>query len=142
MLEELNRPDYIFYRHFNETLWNTVFQLGFDRVQAVAAEIDARSKTVMNECIEPVRKENHGHLKPVLLESKKLDPDCRAFLAHGPAMTKILQRRMIDTIGPDRYQNCKKARGSTWAENMEARKKTLRDEFKILASSTSYKNQT
>ena len=29
---------------------------------------------------------------------------------------------MIDTIGPDMYQNCVKAKGSTWAENIEARK--------------------
>jgi len=141
VLEELNRPDYIFYNHFNDTLWNSVFDLGYDRVQAVAAEIDARSQAVKEECIEPKKLENHGHLKPVLLESKKLDSDCRAFIAHGPAMTKILQRRMIDVIGPE-YKNCKKTKGSTWAQNMEARKATLRNEFKILASSTSYNSQT
>ena len=66
---------------------------------AVTAEIDARSAEVKAECIEPEEKENHGHLKPVLLPHKASDPDCRAFIAHGPAMTKILQRRMIDKLG-------------------------------------------
>ena len=98
-MEELNRPDYLFYNHFNTTLWNTVFELGYDRVMAVTAEIDARSAEVKAECIEPEAKENHGHLKPVLLPHKASDPDCRAFIAHGPAMTKILQRRMIDKLG-------------------------------------------
>ena len=42
----------------------------------------------------------------------------------------------------DKYKNCRKTRGSTWAENMEARKRVLQSEYKLLASSTSYEKQT
>ena len=140
MLEKLNRPDYVLYNHFNETLWKTVYQIGFDRVKEVANEIDARSKAVKNECIAPEQVKNKNErLESQLLESKKFDPDCRAFLAHGPAMTKILQQRMIDIIGPDKYKSCKK--GSAWDKSMDKHKEELRQEFSLLVP-TNYRNQT
>lgn len=141
VLEELNRPDYIFYDYMNATLWNTVAELGIEKVEAVAAEIDRRSHQVESECISPSKKTIGSHMKPVLLPEKMNDPDCRAFIAHGPAMTKILQRRMLDVLG-DQYQTCPKTvlKDGSWADNMERRKETLRGEYDILASSTSYKD--
>ena len=91
----------------NATLWRTVAELGIERVEAVAAEIDKRSHQVESECISPSKKTVGSHMKPVLLPEKMNDPDCRAFIAHGPAMTKILQRRMLDVLG-DEYKPCPK----------------------------------
>ena len=141
VLEELNRPDYIFYDYMNATLWRTVFELGIEKVEAVAAEIDRRSHQVEAECISPAKKTVGSHMKPVLLPEKMNDPDCRAFIAHGPAMTKILQRRMLDVLG-DQYKPCPKTilKDGSWADNMERRKESLRGEYDILASSTSYKD--
>ena len=68
-------------------------------MEAVATEIDRRSKEVEAECIAQNKKRVGSYITPVLKQEKLDDPDCRGFIAHGPAMTKVIQRRMIDKIG-------------------------------------------
>jgi len=40
-------------------------------------------------------------LRPKLKAEKEDDPDCQLFVAHGPALTKVTQRYMIDRLGDD-----------------------------------------
>ena len=142
VLEKLNRADYVLYDYFNKTLWSTVDALGKDNVESVAAEIDKRSKEVEAECILTEKKQIGNHIKAQLKPEKEKDPDCLGFIAHGPAMTKLIQRRMIDLMGKTYKQCPKRTTGSTtWWDNMERRKSQLQNEYNTLASSTSYTNQ-
>ena len=56
-------------------------------------------------------------------------------------MTRILQRKMFHVLG-ESYRPCPKTamKDGSWADNMERRKESLRTEYNILASSTSYKD--
>lgn len=63
------------------------------------------------ECIVPSYIEaaatSTKKLKPKLRAEKEDDPDCQLFIAHGPALTKVTQRYMIDRLGK-KWKACPK----------------------------------
>ena len=89
---------------------------GRERVLKVADQIADRCREVAEECVDPYYLENvetsKVKLKPSLKPEKVDDPDCNLFLAHGPAMTKVTQRYMIDRLGK-RWKPCATRLGSS-----------------------------
>ena len=69
----------------------------------MAAEIARRCQEVAEECLSPEYIEaaavGDKKLRPKLKVDLEDDADCALFIAHGPSMTKVTQRYMIDRLG-------------------------------------------
>ena len=74
----------------------------------ITQQIEDRSKEIEDNCLisppelAPGEKPPKAEIKP----EKLSDSTCALFIAHGPAMTKITQRYMIDRLG-DEWEQCK-----------------------------------
>jgi len=134
-LEKINYPDYALYRYFNQTFWQKVDSIGRAKVEAIAELIGTKSAEIAQRCIQDDYLNNNGtqKIKPRLKEGVYEDAECGRFLMHGPSMTKVTQRYMIDHFGK-KYKSCSKsATPTTWSENMEKNKESLRYKYKFLS---------
>jgi len=113
-LKKLNYPDYELYKFFNATLWETIEELGRERVEQLADIIGQRTMKLAEQCDKTATSEK-----------------CSLYMDHGPSMTRILQQHMIDEIGP-KWESCSEAQSETWKGTLD------KDRFQLRLAYSNY----
>ena len=133
-LQKLNYPDYELYNFFNVTLWETIAELGRNRVEDLANIIGKRTMELAEEC---------GKKSPP--EKNLADEKCNLYMDHGPSMTRIIQQHMIDEIG-QKWKSCSENKSAkngkeSWKDILDKEKFELRLTYsKYFQSSTQFYN--